>query len=161
MIKIQGQFTDKRNKAYDEFVRKNRKASGPYVTVGVHEGAGQYESGVEVWKVALWNEFGVPKNHIPERSFIRSALDENTEKINGWRVELVGKIMDGLPIEDALDALGFRVQQLIQNKIKSNVPPPNVAKVTSKKIRDGHEPQTLMDTKLMLRSITFRRHVND
>lgn len=126
-----------------------------YVTIGVHEDAGQYPDGTMVAEVALWNEFGT--RFIPERSFIRSAIDENQGLINAWREEAISKIIAGKwTVEKALDALGFRIQVLVQNKIRSNVPPPNAPATVAHKTKEGVPQRTLMETELLLRSIKYK-----
>lgn len=147
-----------------------RQAGGAYVTVGIHEDAGNYEDGTSVVSVALWNEFGTA--HSPQRSFFRSAIDENEQKINAWREEAINNILDkGWSIKKALEMIGLRIQILIQNKIKSNVPPPNAPSTIKAKQASGSAPKsglkqgfesrtgTLIDSGLMLRSVTYRVHL--
>lgn len=144
-----------------------------YVTIGIHEDAGQYTKGANppsVVQVALWNEFGT--EHIPQRSFFRSAIDENIVKIEALRDKMVTNILiNGWKPERALEAIGLFVQTLIQNKIKSNVgpaygtgmgnSPETIARAQAEKqARVGHT-QTLRESELMLRSIIFRVHVGD
>lgn len=130
--------------------------AGSYVTVGVDESAGRYEdSNATVAEVAIFNEFGT--DTIPERSFMRSALNENHATLARWYAEVMRKILtEGWTVEKALTALGYRTQVLIQNKIKSNVPPPNAPSTEAKKRRKGIPPRTLIETTLLLRSIAFR-----
>jgi hypothetical protein len=105
--------------------------------------------------VALWNEFGT--RFAPERSFIRSALHENKSKINKWRGELIqNMVTKGWSMDKALTAMGLRIQFLIQNKIKSNVPPPLAASTARQKRRKGLAEVTLIDSGLLLRSIKFK-----
>lgn len=148
-----------------------------YVTIGVHEGAGSYQGGETVAEVALWNEFGT--RTVPERSWMRSAIDENEGLIEQWREEMVKHILeDGWTVEKALEAMGFRIQTLLQNKILSNVPPPygtgvrtlgplskdeqggqdsKVDKNRKAKQAEGYNPnQTLYASGLMYRSVTFK-----
>lgn len=129
---------------------------GAYVAIGVHEDAGTYgDGGPDVVEVALWNEFGT--TNMPERSFIRSAIDDGMEQINQWREEFLTKMLtDGWTERKALEAMGFRIQTLIQNKIKSNVPPPLAESTVQAKMKDGVAPKTLIDTGLLLRSITYK-----
>lgn len=144
-----------------------QQTKGAYVTVGVHEDAGKYPEGPSVVEVALWNEFGT--RTAPERSFFRSALDENEGKINEWREEAISNMLTkGWTVKQALEMMGFRLQTLIQNKIKSNVPPPNAPSTIIAKTRSGVLPKsglaggregqtsTLIDSGLMLRSITYK-----
>lgn len=126
-----------------------------YVTVGVHEGAGEYEDGTLVAEVALWNEFGTET--IPARSFIRSTLNENATQINAWRREVLAKVLKGeITVRRALETIGYRLRELVKNKINSNVPPPNAPSTVAKKKREGVAPRTLIETELLLRSIEYR-----
>ncbi len=88
--------------------------------------------------------------------------------INQWREDaLVNIIEKGWPVKKALDMIGFNLQVLIQNKIKSNIPPeygsgkkPNdgetIQQRQEQKRRRGYPPRTLIETGLMLQSLTFR-----
>jgi len=136
------------------------ESKGSYVSVGVHEDAGQYEDGTSVVDVALWNEFGT--ENMPSRSFVRSAIDDNAEKIGRWREEMLGKMInEGWSLEKVLTAMGFRIQVLVQNKIKSNIPPPNAESTLAAKAKDGVGSNTLIWSGLMLRSVAFKVIMND
>ncbi len=105
-----------------EMLKKYKEA---YVSIGIHEDAGVYpgQNPPSVVEVALWNEFGTETS--PSRSFIRSTMDEKESLINKWREEMIDNILfKEWTVEKALTAMGFRIQILVQNKIKSNVPPP-------------------------------------
>ena len=146
--------TTKNDKTPDIFKKIEQIKSG-YVTIGVHAGAGNYPNGMEVVKVALMNEFGTETS--PERSFFRSAIDENIDKINKWREEMLDNIFEkDWPVEKALKAIGLRIQILVQNKIKSNVGPENAESTKEAKIRKGIAVRTLIESGLMLRSVTFK-----
>jgi hypothetical protein len=126
-----------------------------YVSIGVHEDAGEYEGGLEVFQVALWNEFGTET--IPARSFFRSTLAEHEADINHWRADLLKEVIEGkITVQKALSTIGFRVRELIKNKINSNVPPENAPSTVAKKKAEGVAPRTLVETGLLLRSIEFK-----
>lgn len=131
-----------------------KKMKGAYVTAGIHQDAGQEQNGADVVKVALWNEFGT--EHIPERSFFRSAIDKNIEKINKWREQAINDILSFKNPKSVLDGLGFKLMVLIQNEIKQNIPPSNAPETIKQKAADGVAPNTLIWSGTMLRSITFR-----
>ncbi len=163
-----------------KFREQLKRYKNAYVSVGVHEGAGSYESGVTVAEVALWNEFGT--RNIPERSWMRSTLDAKVRLINKWRKEAVENICTGKwTIAKALEVMGFRIQVLLQNAIKSNIPPPygtgkriegplqeaalsahedKVTKAQDAKQKRGLAPVTLIESGLMLRSVTFQVHLD-
>jgi hypothetical protein len=141
-----------------EFVKHIAKAKRSYVTIGLHEDAGHYTEGANpptVVEVGLWTEFGT--KYSPERSWLRSTIDENGELLNKWRNEMMNNIMTkGWTVEKALEAMGFRIQVLLQNKIKSDVPPRIAPATAAAKVREGLAPVSLINTGLMLRSVTFK-----
>lgn len=158
MIRAKVTVKDYGKEANDKLAKKFGSIKEAFVSIGVHEGAGQYPDGTSVVEVALWNEFGT--RSIPERSFIRSTIDENEGLINSWREEMLKKLIDDdWTVEKALEAIGFRIQTLIQNKIKSNVPPPNAPSTLKHKQREGTSGGTLIDTGLLLRSISYQVHL--
>ena len=163
MIRSKIKTTDSKPTQIAELLARLGKKAYSYVSVGVHEGAGSYSEGnppPTVVEVALWNEYGT--RTIPERSFIRSTVDENMGILNRWREEMIDNILNkGWTVEKSLEAIGFRLQQLIQNKIKSNVPPPNAESTVAQKQRDGVAPVTLIHTGLLLRSITYKVHIGE
>lgn len=163
MIKSHGKTVVKKDLTKELFSRI-KGAKNSYVSIGIHNDAGSYTEGKnppEVYEVALWNEFGTDRG-VPERSFIRSTIDENEGLFQSWRQEMIVNILEkNWTLEKALSAIGFRIQTLVQNKIKSNVPPPNAPSTVAEKARDGVAPNTLIHTGLMLRSVTFKVFLND
>lgn len=129
-----------------------------YVSVGVHEDAGKYSGPGEqpsVVEVALWTEFGT--RFMPERSWLRSAVDENLSQIDRWREEILQEIWEEkITVQAGLEQMGYRLQVLVQNKIRSNVPPPNAESTLEQKRKDGVGDGTLIHTGLLLRSVTFK-----
>ncbi len=175
MVKPKVTVTEKGKDDWEKYAKAFKNMNKAYVTVGIHEGAGQYQgkNAPMVFEVALWNEFGTDR--IPARPFMGLAIDGGMGKINAWREEAIDKILnDGWSVQKGLEMLGFRIQVLIQNKIKSNVPPPNApstvkakqkAGVLPKKFKEGTDnkgrpysdrTKTLIDTGLMLRSVTYK-----
>lgn len=166
MIYAKGHTSVKGGAEYAALLKKIGQLAKSYVTIGLHEDAGSYPGGQTVVEVGMWNEFGTETS--PERSWMRSTIDENEGLLNQWREEMFYNIVDkGWPVQKSLEAIGMRIVVLLQNKIKSNVPPAygtgksgadavEIAKrQASKEARDGHS-ETLRDTELMLRSITYK-----
>lgn len=148
-------FEVKGDKAHAELLKRAKELKRAFLTVGIHEDAGVYADGVSVVEVALWSEFGTET--APERSFIRSTLEERAGLINQWRIELLGKVIDGtMTVTVAMNALGFRLRELIRAKINSNVPPPNAPSVAARKRAKGLAPRTLVESGLLLRSVEYR-----
>lgn len=158
MIKSKVTTSVKGDEKIKRFMAIIKKTKNAYVTIGVHSDAGKYTEGAnppEVAEVALWTEFGTKTS--PERSWLRSAIDENQSKIESWRDEMIDHIVnDGWTVEKALEAMGFRIAELVRNKIKSNVPPSLAASTVQAKAARGVAPNTLIDTGLMLRSVTYK-----
>lgn len=161
LIRSKATTTVKGQENVERIQEQVRLTKGSYVMIGFYKEAGKYTEGKDppdVVEVALWNEFGTKKS--PERSFIRSAIDENMAQINAWRDELLSEIMMGtLTAQAALETVGFRIMVMIQNKIKSDVPPPLADSTVAHKREQGLAPVTLIETGLMLRSVTYRIHM--
>lgn len=135
--------------------RELDRCKDAYVEVGIYDKAGEYEDGTSVIMVALWNEFGTES--IPSRPFLRNAVLGEAAKINAWRVEVIRKIFHGqMTGRQALEALGFRVRELIRKSIRSDTPPPNAPATLARKRADGVPPRTLVHTQLLLRSVEYR-----
>jgi hypothetical protein len=84
---------------------------------------------------------------------LRSTIDENLTKIQGWHRTAMEKIFDGKATpREVLTGIGERLQKLVRAKIKSNVPPPNAPSTIKRK----GSARTLIDTKLLLESINFK-----
>ncbi len=162
MFVSRGKTTVKGQAKVDKFLRTIRGAKEAYVTIGLHEGAGKYTEGPNpptVVEVGFWNEFGTVTS--PERSWLRSAIDEGEAQIIKWRDEAIEKILAGeWSLDQALHSMGFKIMTLVQNKIKSNVPPPNEEKYAAEKKADGLADTTLIRSGLMLRSVTYKVYLN-
>lgn len=155
MIRPKVSVKEKGKSGWTKATKEIEKLKDAYVSVGLHEDAGAYDSGVSVVQVGLWNEFGTET--APERSFLRSTVDEHAADLNRWRAELLHKIMAGEETaEHALETLGFRVRELVRNKINSNVPPPNAPSTVAAKRHAGVPPRTLVNTTLLSRSIEYK-----
>ena len=138
-------------------------ANGSYVSVGINEGSKRYDDGVTVAQVALWMEFGTEVGgevRCPQRSFLRSTFREQQATINAFRLEGLRNLMlKGWSVEKALTMIGFRTVVLIQNKIKSNVPPPLSPAYAALKKQRGQPNETLIATGALLDAIDFRVHL--
>lgn len=160
MIRPKIKISEKGKDEWNRFRKEMGKVKGSHVTIGIHEGAGEYPDGVSVVQVGLWNEFGTETS--PARSFIRSTIDEHMGDINRWRVELVKQVLAGkITVDKALETIGFRLRELVKNKINSNVPPPNAPSTIAAKRHAGVAPRTLVETTLLLRSIEYRVVINE
>lgn len=99
--------------------------------------------------VATFNEFGTSK--VPERSFIRSTMDENKGALLTLNRELFYMISAGkTTTQKALTILGIKIKALIQKKITDLRTPPNAAST----IRQKRSSNPLIDTGVMRASVT-------
>jgi hypothetical protein len=102
-------------------------------------------------EIAFYNEFGT--ENIPERSFIRSAVDEDRSRLERKTEDLINIIMLGaITPKKVLDKLGFDIKQLIKNKIVTLDAPPNAPSTIRKK--GFNNP--LIETRTLWRLITFK-----
>ncbi len=143
----------------NEIKKRISQMDGSFVTIGVHGGAGKYTEGKnppEIVDVAFWNEFGTVT--APERSFIRSTVDENKAKLTAEVKFQAAQILKlKTTPKKALDSIGFQVQQLIQGKIETLRKPPNAPSTIAQKPEIGDNP--LVDSRLLKRSINFETTV--
>lgn len=140
------QVKRKKTKIINELKNKKNK----YVSVGILKGNyPEEQGGKNIAEVALFNEFGT--KNIPERSFIRSTLQEN-KNYKAIKEKLAKKIIKSeLEEEQALTILGQKVKQDIQNKIVELREPPNKAITIYKK----GSSNPLIDTGLLKNSIDY------
>lgn len=100
--------------------------------------------------LAAVHEFGSPTQGIPERSFMRSAFDENTKRYQQELDALAKVALDGGNVEGDLLVLGETVRADMIEKIRSSIPPPlQEATVARKK----GEETPLIDTGQLMGSI--------
>lgn len=137
----------------EELMAEARAAKGAFVTIGVHqeEGGEAYpDSQATVAEVAFWNEFGTIT--APERSFIRSTVDENQKVLEAMTAKLLSDVLAGkLTTKMALDKIGFRIQELIKKKILELNDPKNAPSTIARK--GFNNP--LVDSRRLWRSIAF------
>lgn len=131
-----------------EFIRQMQIAKVTEVVVGVHQG--DSNDGQQIAEYAAYNEFGT--ENIPERSFMRSAFDENLSSIKQDMDARYGQVTRGeINVKDALGLVGLRHQDQIKNKIDTNIPPPNAPATIAAK----GSSRTLIDTGAMKNSIHY------
>lgn len=145
-------FTDK-GLGYDKFVKNfaeiaGKKSGGgpkrgadgkfekrmPGVMVGVRADAGNDENGTSIAFIAAVNEFGSGDGHVPERSFLRSTLDENGEKYIGQLGVALGKVLsDKSSLRKELNLIGAGAAADVQRKITAIASPANAKSTVAKK----------------------------
>jgi hypothetical protein len=144
-----------------------RKLRSPAVYVGILQDKGSElaENGdITLAGYAAVNEFGTDPGgkgpRVPERSFMRSTVDENRatyqKRLNeacGAAIDTATKGGDGVAaLEGKLGLLGIEVQGDIKNKIRDLREPPNAPSTLARKY-PGDNP--LIHTGRMRQSISF------
>lgn len=123
------------------------------IKVGIHEGAGENaKTGTLIVDYAIANEYGTSK--IPERSFMRSTVDEKQQEWNKALDRIVGGIATG-DVNNIEQKISFVAEQMvndIKDKIDSNIPPP----LSEATIKRKGSSKTLIDTGIMKTSITYK-----
>lgn len=112
------------------------------VSIGIHEDAEPYPNGQSVQKVSFWNEFGhdlkiggVVVGRVAARSWLRSVVDANMKKYQKLITKLQNQILiKKIKTRDALDKLGFRIENDIKTNIKKGgITPANEPSVAARK----------------------------
>lgn len=135
-----------RDRGWDKLKAELAGLKNSGVKVGILEAAGQEEvEGTTIAQIADYNEFGAPRAGIPERSFIRAALDENAVRVRDTQDQVLGAVIDRkLTPQAGLAVLGEFAKGLIQQKITRgpfvpNAPSTIIAKGSSRPLIDtGH-----------------------
>lgn len=147
---------------WSAFFSRVAKMKGAHAKVGIlAEGAGAEEedgSPLTVAQIAGILEFGTEpdengKQHIPERSFVRSTFDEKREEMMAMSAKLVVGIVAGtMDVDRALNILGAFLAAAIKNKVTiDGVPPPNAPSTIAKKGDD----KPLINTSRMINAVTW------
>lgn len=142
-----------KDRGWDKLVGNARRLQNASISVGILDSATP-ESGsdISMAELAAVHEFGAPSVGIPERSFIRSALDEGDAKIQAAKRRIVGGVMDGkLEPERGLHALGQLCKTLIQQKIIAGPFVPNAPST----IRQKGSSRPLVDTGRLRASVDY------
>jgi HK97 gp10 family phage protein len=144
---------------YDAILQEIEELSKTSLLVGIQEKAKtlsqskngrQQTPGLSVAEYAAKNEFGT--NKIPERSFIRTAFDENIGQIENIAADQYGKIIDGdIAIRQGLGIIGQVITALIQRKIQEIRFPPNSPATIA--MKGSSKP--LIDFGQMVKSVTY------
>lgn len=156
MLKVKVKTTDKA-KVFKRIEKNFGEMNDLHIVVGVPAGGearkpkkGEKSEPATMAEVAFYNEFGT--EDIPERSFLRSTVDENNRKYAKLYEQLMGKVMEGkLSVERAMGLLGEKARSDVRKTIRSSVPPPNAPATLARK----KSTKTLVDTGQLSQSITY------
>lgn len=161
---IRGRLRD-RDKGYRGFrdILQDVQSAGVYVGILQDKGSERTEDGeITLAGYAAVNEFGSDDGHVPERSFLRSTIDEHRAEYDAdmqaaTRAMLQESLLHGVGsgasvLERRLGQLGNKVTRHVKEKIRDLRDPPN-AELTLALKYPGDNP--LIHTGRMRQSISF------
>lgn len=121
------------------------------VNVGVPEGKRE-EDGTPVAMIAAVHEFGSPSQGIPERPFLRAAVQRNRQKyVRLNRINLVKMLRGQATVDQALGQLGEMAKGDVQTEIRSG----DFAPLKQATIKRKGSSRPLIDTGQMVQSIAW------
>ena len=137
-------------KALDR-LRQRLVGDNRVVNVGVPEGKRE-EDGTPVAMIAAVHEFGSPSQGIPERPFLRVAVQRNRQKyVRLNRINLVKMLRGQATVEQALGQLGEMAKGDVQTEIRSG----DFAPLKPATIKRKGSSRPLIDTGQMVQSIAW------
>lgn len=137
-------------KALDR-LRQRLVGDNRVVNVGVPEGKRE-EDGTPVAMIAAVHEFGSPSQGIPERPFLRAAVQRNRQKyVRLNRINLVKMLRGQATVEQALGQLGEMAKGDVQTEIRSG----DFALLKPATIKRKGSSRPLIDTGQMVQSIAW------
>ena len=135
-----------------QLIKKLKKTT---LKVGVFSEALNSEEGPSTYvaEYAIANEYG--NEHIPERSFMRSTIDEKEKQWTKLVDDALAEAIQGKEnFESELYKIGAIARRDIIEKIDSNINPPNSPSTIKKK--GPHKNKTLVDHGVLRSSIEYR-----
>lgn len=163
--------TQEYRKKLDKLLREFPTLKNKFVTIGVHEAEGNIkhpgnpvggkknrQRSTSVAEVAFFNEYGTI--NIPQRPFMRSAIDVNMSLLTRLNWQIARDIVDGkIKSKDGLNRLGFVIMNLIKNRITISqtwAKPLEPSTIRAKRGALEGSSKPLVDSGLLKRSITFQ-----
>ena len=136
---------------------KITELKGLSVVVGVTAKSNARSDELTNADLAMIHEFGSPAHNIPERSFLRKPLINNTEAVANLAKIAIGKFIAGeISAVEALGAIGEEAKSISKEAIADGITPalkPATIKRRAKLNRRSTKP--LIDTGGLLSSITY------
>ena len=146
--KIKTKVTDKDFRRISREVKKLNKA---ITAIGLFEDTPNYPDGTSVPLVGFWNEFGTKRS--PERSWMRSFLDEHKKELERLVKSLFSRVLRGeLDARQAISRLGAWAETGMKKQITNFVAPENALSTIKKK----KSSQPLIDTGQMRGAVEHR-----
>ncbi len=144
-------FTRKKVNGGIEAMIKRTKTPGT-VDVGIIDAGSHVGGDMTVASIGFVHEFGSTNGTIPERSFIRSTINDKKNKIVSLQKQLFKKLIHGtMELDQALGLVGELLADEISRKIVAISSPPNTPETIDKK----GSSNPLVDTGQLKNSITY------
>lgn len=143
-----------RDLGYRDFVLGIGRVNGAGVLVGVRasKGVEVTESGASLVTIAAVNEFGSADGRVPERSYLRSTVDENATRYTAELARVIRATLDRpAALRRGLERVGHVAVSDVQRKITDLRDPPNAPRTVARKGSDN----PLIDTGRLRASIDF------
>ncbi len=139
-----------------KLARRIQSASGLKIRAGILAGATYPDTGKSVAEIAIIQEYGAPAANIPPRPFLKNTVGARQ---GAWARCLSDNLSAYIRGRISLDDVGKKVGVLMQSDIigtiNNSVPPPNAPAVARRKEKRGMAPRTLIDSGVLLDSVSF------
>lgn len=143
-----GEVGEQRTKVVPIRVEKGRFAGRKHEARGSGHKAADTMS--EIIQIAAVHEFGAPNKNIPERSFVRSSLDENLQELQIFKKQQAEFVIRGRQTAMVgIAKIGEWLTNKMKLKINSNIPP----RLADATIARKGSSKSLIDTAQMLNSV--------
>ena len=120
-----------------------------FVTVGIHEGAPQPESGdLTMAQLGAVQHFGTEDGRIPARPWLDTGVESGTQEILDTIRSGAGK---GLPLDTVLEQVGVVAAGAVQEYMTDLKTPPNAPSTIERKGSDN----PLIDTGAMRAAVSY------
>lgn len=162
------------DRGYNRILRELATMGSPSVTIGIHGDDNKpYQRGqtdpVTTAQIGTFHEFGTldrfedtspagdgsGKRGVPQRSFLRSTVDENRQKYANLITRATAQVIDGkMPVERALGLVGAAVVGDVQQKIAKGIEPSLTEAGIKSKVKPSTKP--LIDTGQLRQAIDYQ-----
>ncbi|MBS5780231.1 hypothetical protein [Megamonas sp.] len=136
---------------WEKIIKNMKTLDKKVLKVGIQEGDMSADGKNTMAYIGSIHEYGA--EHIPQRSFIRSTLDDNSSQIANLSGQLGAKIIEGKQTpEQALNLIGLKIAGMIQEKITDG----NFTPLSPATVRAKGDNKPLIDTGRMRASIKHK-----
>jgi phage gpG-like protein len=133
------------NRALKDLEKLGKKFKGTdKVKVGLPKDSNAYPDGTSVIEVGATHEFGSPERGIPQRSFLRSTINDEQRSYKVLFKKLSKKILEGsISKDEAMKILGLTVRNDVTSRITEGIDPPLKSRKGTPLIDTGHLRQSI------------------